>query len=646
MKKLTNKLISAVMALSFTVNPAVYTVMAEDNSNVEIKFNLGDSNLYINSKAVNVTAPYSAGQGTTMVPLRVITEAFGAKVDWNANEKRVTIKYEDSEIIMYINSKDAIVNGSIYSLTEAPVINNATTMVPLRFISEKFGAKVSYDETTKGITVQKSSDESNKENNEDDINVNDLLNVTNNAYIGDSNFKWYMKNSPSFSLAERNFNGSNLTYTDDKGLNKIVIYIQTDIPKDYSIDEAIANEKSYTGNQTLVSQKQSKKDGADYFEISYKTKEESIYTKLYLKDNILYDFNAYISNESDKQNTDLTLDLFNSITLGYKNDGSISDLSSINEAGLRMFEQTKLKIAMNLPASWTQVNDESNKINEFIFRDKQNYDDDNNPPSIFIKMFSHEEGLSLSQWAKRDADNSKAIYNSKYYTQKLTSGKIGSYDYSGFDEDLKLSDGTKFKTSSYYIYGKNYRYQIFTILSEEDYKNKQKRDEVINAVNSFHFEEPDKEEIGLLSEDYVDNTESSEIKTKQIVSKKAKLKADIPVSWEQEEEDMYFDYELGLQFSISVTKGEYSSIDYLARTIEYMGGDVIEKKNNSARIAGKQASYIKYSTKEDNESIINEVYILNHDDKIVIISAIYLDLYNGTRLERLMKSVFNSVAAN
>ena len=239
MKKLTSKLISTVMALSFAVNPSIYKVMAGDNSNIEIKFNLGDSNLYINSEVVNVTAPYSAGQGTTMVPLRVITEAFGAKVDWNANEKKVTIKYEDSEIIMYINSKEAIVNGNTYSLTESPVINNSTTMVPLRFISEKFGAKVSYDETTKGITVEKTSNESNKENTEENINVNDLLNVSDNAYIGDSNFKWYMKNSPSFSLTERNFNGSNLTYTDDKGLNEIVIYIQTDIPKDYSIDEAM-----------------------------------------------------------------------------------------------------------------------------------------------------------------------------------------------------------------------------------------------------------------------------------------------------------------------------------------------------------------------------------------------------------------------
>ncbi len=644
MKKLTSKLISTVIALSFAVNPSIYKVMAEDNSNIEIKFNLGDSNLYINSEVVNVTAPYSAGQGTTMVPLRVITEAFGAKVDWNANEKKVTIKYEDSEIIMYINSKEAIVNGNTYSLTESPVINNSTTMVPLRFISEKFGAKVSYDETTKGITVEKSSNESNKENTEENINVNDLLNVSDNAYIGDSNFKWYMKNSPSFSLTERNFNGSNLTYTDDKGLNEIVIYIQTDIPKDYSIDEAIANEKSYTANQTLVSQKQSKKDGADYFEISYKTKEESIYTKLYLKDNILYDFNAYISNESDKQNTDLTLDLFNSITLGYKNDGSISDLSSINEAGLRKFEQTKFKIAMNLPASWTQVDDVSDKINEFIFRDKQNYDDDNNPPSILIRMFSHEEGLSLSQWAKRDADSAKAIYNPKYYTQKLTSGKIGSYDYSGYDEDLEFPNGKKFKTSSYYIYGKNYRYQIFTILSEEDYKNKQKHDEVINAVNSFRFEEPDKEEIGLLSEDFKD-LESSEIKTKQIVIKKAKLKADIPVSWEHQEDDVYFDYELGLQFSFYTIDGKYNSIDFLARSIEYMSNNVIEKKNN-VRIAGKQAAYIKYSNVEDDETIISEQYLLNNDDGIVVISANYLDLYNGARTQRLIKSVIDSIAAN
>jgi len=631
----------------FTASTAL--VFGEDKQDIEIKFNLGDTDLHINSDVVTVPAPYSMGEGTTMVPLRVITEAFGAEVDWNANEKKITITYENFSITMYINNKNAIINGSESAMSEAPVIKNGTTMVPLRFISEKFGAEVSYDETTKGITVKKSvntpvSDADSQLNENENINVNELLNIDSKGYTGDSNFKWYMKNSPSFSLSERNFDGSRLVFEDDND-NAIVVYIDNDISDSFTIDEAISNEKENSDDKTLVSQKKFTENGAECFEISYKTKEETIYTKLFLKDHILYDFNAYVSNESEKQDADLTLELFNSITLGYNDDGSISDLSSLNESGSRKFEQTKLKISMNLPASWSQYNDDSNKINVFQFRDKFGSDENSSPARILLRMYSKESNLSLSDWALRDAKELKEMYNPNYYTQKSTSGKIGVYDYCGYDETIKaIGDYPEIKGRSYYIYGKNYRYQITVFMTGDDYNNKDKYNEIMEAVNSFRFEEPDEREVGLLSEDYENNKERDS-KTKEFENKSAHIKFKLPISW-KDSGDLYIGDEysmMSMRISADSANMTSSLIANVAEGLKKQGIKVLESKNSAGNLAGSSASYIKYVEDLDGEPYIFDAYFFKHNDKVVCISIGYPEMYAGERVNSLIENILKSV---
>ena len=83
MKKIISILIAVLLIFSF---PA----FAEETANkVEISFKVGDSTLLINGKSVTVETPYVAGEGHTLVPLRVITEAFGAKVEWEGTEKKI-----------------------------------------------------------------------------------------------------------------------------------------------------------------------------------------------------------------------------------------------------------------------------------------------------------------------------------------------------------------------------------------------------------------------------------------------------------------------------------------------------------------------------------------------------------------------------
>ncbi|MDR1536428.1 MAG: copper amine oxidase N-terminal domain-containing protein [Clostridiales bacterium] len=80
----------------------------------------------------------------TLVPLRIISESLGGSVDWNAQEKKITIAKEGSLIQLTAGSKSATVNGSLTELDVEPVIFNDRAYVPIRFIAESFGAAVSY----------------------------------------------------------------------------------------------------------------------------------------------------------------------------------------------------------------------------------------------------------------------------------------------------------------------------------------------------------------------------------------------------------------------------------------------------------------------------------------------------------------------
>lgn len=123
-------------------------VMPEDEE-VSISFTVGSKELDINDKKVEVEiAPYIVGEGTTLVPLRVISEAFGAKVGWDGETQTVIIVDSDTEIVLQIGNKTAFVNGEAVEMEEAPeLLGSGVTTVPLRFVSETFKAEVNWDES-------------------------------------------------------------------------------------------------------------------------------------------------------------------------------------------------------------------------------------------------------------------------------------------------------------------------------------------------------------------------------------------------------------------------------------------------------------------------------------------------------------------
>jgi Copper amine oxidase N-terminal domain len=97
--------------------------------------------------------PPVSKNGYTLVPMRAVFEKLGAEVLWNANDQSVTAKKGTASIWLQLDNSTAKVNGKDQTLEVAPTKMNNNTMVPLRFVSEALGAKVEWDSKKQTIII-------------------------------------------------------------------------------------------------------------------------------------------------------------------------------------------------------------------------------------------------------------------------------------------------------------------------------------------------------------------------------------------------------------------------------------------------------------------------------------------------------------
>jgi hypothetical protein len=90
--------------------------------------------------------------GRVFVPLRGVFEDLGASVVYANGTINATGNGRD--IALQIGSTQATVNGQPQTLDVAPFIVGASTFVPLRFVSEALGASVNWDETQRLVAIE------------------------------------------------------------------------------------------------------------------------------------------------------------------------------------------------------------------------------------------------------------------------------------------------------------------------------------------------------------------------------------------------------------------------------------------------------------------------------------------------------------
>lgn len=147
---------------TFSILPIIFS--GTKVSSVKLEFYIGQPYYYINGIRMNMDVVPIIIEGRTFVPVRYIAEPLGAQVIWKADTREVIIAFESNIIQLYIGNPVAVVNDvntpiDKDNLKVAPFIVDGRTMLPLRFISETFGAEVQWENATKKITINYKSKE-------------------------------------------------------------------------------------------------------------------------------------------------------------------------------------------------------------------------------------------------------------------------------------------------------------------------------------------------------------------------------------------------------------------------------------------------------------------------------------------------------
>jgi hypothetical protein len=118
-----------------------------------IVLTINSARVSVNGTNQTIDAAPVIRSGRTFVPIRFISETLGADVSWDAGTQAIGVTLSSHQIGLRIGSTQAIVDGALSVLEAPPFIDHSRTMVPLRLISEAFGAEVSWDPVSRQVTV-------------------------------------------------------------------------------------------------------------------------------------------------------------------------------------------------------------------------------------------------------------------------------------------------------------------------------------------------------------------------------------------------------------------------------------------------------------------------------------------------------------
>jgi hypothetical protein len=111
----------------------------------------GPVSVTVNGQPANLNPPPTERAGRVFVPLRGVFEQLGASVVYQGGVINATGR--GHTVSLKIGSQQGTVDGQQQTLDVAPFIIGASTYVPLRFVSQALGATVNYDGNNRVVAI-------------------------------------------------------------------------------------------------------------------------------------------------------------------------------------------------------------------------------------------------------------------------------------------------------------------------------------------------------------------------------------------------------------------------------------------------------------------------------------------------------------
>jgi hypothetical protein len=632
MKKMIASVAAASIALTFQAGAAA----AADAEKVEVKLTIGRGEAVVGGQTLSVKAPVIVGN-STLVPLRVISAAFASDPLWLPDTQGIVLTYGDKTIELTIDSVVSTVNGEARNIPSAPKLIDGTTMVPVRFISETFGADVNFQEAGGAQSIVITGSLAPAADVPEDEPVID--GDEGKTRIGDSHWGWSMDYPTGLVQDSQELSGEWVYFSDANGEYGIEIEADVTQPKMKASGLLAALADSiYDG--TILDKQLVQTGPVPYAKIvsrsSYDTYLED---RLYLKDGVLYWYSFEIFDEANYKNQSklrVYRDLIDSFELTFDaSDEGTKDVSSVKD-GHVVHTDDVYGLTLELPASWTTSSDTTG-INFYAAEEDL---------GMYFTMTSVEKGDTLQAWASR---------REKLFTQellpayreivKLPDAKVDGdralvriwsapdYEYEGWSD-----------TYDVYVIKGDYKYN-FSFSYEKENREKY-RETIERLIDSILIDESVAEDnFGYLD----DPTDVSLDETVEIVNEAYGYSMTIPAYWTE----AYYNYDESYTYEFgggSLTVEADDTMTYteaLAEVEEILSfakeyDDTVKVVENiETTFKGVPAKKIVFSSGDAKDGLVYATAYVFEKNKIVY--TIQIEEYESSRTPENMKRIKDAV---
>lgn len=139
---------SAPLVITFNEEPSDI-----EEQPVSLVLTVGERVLHVNGEQMEMDVEPVIMDGRTLVPVRFVSEALSAQVNWNDLTRNVTLVQGKKWLDLWPGEPFMVVDGLRHDLDVPPQIINSRTMLPLRAVSQALGLFVHWDAATQRITL-------------------------------------------------------------------------------------------------------------------------------------------------------------------------------------------------------------------------------------------------------------------------------------------------------------------------------------------------------------------------------------------------------------------------------------------------------------------------------------------------------------
>ncbi|MGO4547437.1 copper amine oxidase N-terminal domain-containing protein [Paenibacillus sp. 2TAB23] len=367
MKRMIMLVLPALLVLALL---PIAAFAADASIQVEVRLKAGSKTVKINGQATTVEAPFVKA-GTTMVPLKVITNAFGAGLKLE-NGNVITLAYNERKVVLTFGSKTVKVNGAAKTVAVAPVVVKGATMVPLRVIVEAFGAKITTDAKTKETVIIGAKAQSSG------TGGSSIDSDYGKTKIGDSYYGWSLNYPTGLVQVAQSDSGDFVSWADTADASKVAA--QVNVFTEMIGDDVLTVEEQrdllysyYDGDEITVDKRTITVGGQQFEKVVSYTKQSKMYYEYRGVQKADKYFIVLVGVKgSDKSVLGGYDALLNSFVPSFNvSDNTVKNITKVQE-GMISFKDADYGFSVKLPAGWYDDSDGStpafaNKTDSFLF---------------------------------------------------------------------------------------------------------------------------------------------------------------------------------------------------------------------------------------------------------------------------------------